>query len=288
MSPPRVIVGIDGSVTSFLALDAAAAEAQLRTAGLEVITCVADPDEAGPVLRAAAARVAQRHPCISVTTSSAVGDPADVLVERGSDASLTVVGNRGISGLAGLLLHSVGRRVAARTVAPLLVVRGANARGTTRRHRTGGLLLGLESDADADAALFAFEEAELRGTRLDVLHAWTYRQTPPDVLGHTPAEPVRESMELQARTRAVLPAEFLAPLRQNRPRLADKSRTVRSTPRHALIEATADADMVVIAIHPRHGRTGPELGPVTLALLQHAHCPVAIVPASGERDRARA
>jgi nucleotide-binding universal stress UspA family protein len=221
-----------------------------------------------------------------VTTSSAVVDPADVLVERGGDTSLTVVGSRGISGVAGLLLHSVSRRVAARTVAPLLVVRDANARFTTRRHRTGALLLGLESDADADAALFAFEEAELRGTRLDVLHAWTYRQTPPDVPGRSPAEPVRESIERQAKIRAALPGELLAPLRQTRPRLAVKSTTVRSTPCRALIEATAEADMVVIGTHPRRGRMGSEPGPVTLALLRHAHCPVAVVPLPGGQDRA--
>ncbi|UWE10572.1 universal stress protein [Actinacidiphila bryophytorum] len=47
----------------------------------------------------------------------------------------------------------------------------------------------------------------------------------------------------------------------------------------ALIAATAEADMVVVGTHPRQGRTGPELGPVAQALLRHAHCPVAIVPA---------
>lgn len=285
MSPPPVIVGIDGSVTSFAALDVAAAEAQLRTADLEVITCVADPDEAGPVLRAAAARVARRHPRLALTTASAVGDPAHVLVERGGDAALTVIGNRGIGGVAGLLLHSVSRRVAARTVAPLLVVRGADTIPATRRHR-GGLLLGLESDADADAALFAFQEAELHSTRLDVLHAWTYRQAPPSLPDDSP-EPVHESIERQARTRAALTGGLLMPLRETRPHLAVSSRTVRSAPCRALIAATAEADMVVIGTHPRCGRMGPELGPVTLALLRHAHCPVAIVPVLAGENRLR-
>lgn len=228
MSPPRVLVGIDGSVASFGALDVAAAEARLRTAGLEVVTCVDDLEEAGPVLRAAAARVARRHPGASVTTASAVGDPADVLAQRGGNASLTVVGSRDISGIAGLLLHSVSRRLAARTAGPLLVVRGADTPPNSRRHRAGALLLELEGDADADAALFAFEEAELRGARLDVLRARTHRRAPLDI---------------------------------------------------ALIAATAEADMVVIGTHPWRGRTGAELDPFAVALLRHAHCPVAIVPA---------
>jgi len=273
-------------MVSFGALDAAAAEARLRTAGLEVITCVDHPDEAGPVLRAAAARVARRHPGLSVTTSLVVGDPADVLAERGGGAVLTVVGSRDLSGIAGLLLHSVSRRLAARTVAPLLVVRGAGTPPPSRRSRAGGLLLGLESDADADAALFAFEEADLRQVRLDVLHAWTYRQTPPDNRDDRP-EPVLDSIERQARARADLTGGLLMPLRRTSPHLAVNSRTVRSTPCRALIGATADADMVVIDTHPRQGRPGTELGAVALALLRHAHCPVAIVPvlAAGIRLR---
>jgi nucleotide-binding universal stress UspA family protein len=269
MSPPRVIVGIDGSVASFAALDAAAAEAQLRSAELEVIMCVADPDEAGPVLRAAAARVARRHPGLPLTTASAVGDPAEVLLERGGEAALIVVGNRDIGGVAGLLLHSVSRRVAARTVAPLIVVRGADTLPVTRRHRKGGVLLGLESDADVDAALFAFQETELRGTRLDVLHAWTYRRNPLSILDVNP-EPAHDSMERQA-----------GPLR------AVNGRTSWRTPCRALIAATAQADMVVIGTHPRRGRTGPELDPTTLALLRHAHCPVAIVPVLAAEIRMR-
>lgn len=236
MSPPRVLVGIDGSVASFAALDVAAAEARLRTAGLDVVTCVDDPDEAGPVLRAAAARVARRHPGTSVTTVSAVGDPADVLAERGGAAALTVVGGRDISGIAGLLLHSVGRRPAARTPGPLLVVRGAHMPPASRRHRAGALLLEVGGGADADAALFAFEEAELHGARLDVPRARTHRRAPLDV---------------------------------------------------ALVAATAEADMVVVGTHPWRGRIGPELDPFAVALLHHAHCPVAIVPAPAPVAQAR-
>jgi nucleotide-binding universal stress UspA family protein len=260
---------------SFGALDAAAAEAQRRTADLEVVYSVADLDEAGPVLRAAAARVAHRHPGLAVITTAAVGNPADALVERGRGATLTVVASRGIGGCAGLLLHSVGQQVAARTAVPLLVVRGNDVRRTTQRSRTGGVLLGLESDADADAALFAFEEAQLRGARLDVLHAWTYQPTPAETPDPYPAEPVRERIVRHARAEAALPDEVVAPPRGTYPRLAVET---RSTPSRALIAATADADLVVIAAHRRRTRLGIQLGPVTGTLLHHAQCPVAIVP----------
>ncbi|MFI0897876.1 universal stress protein [Streptomyces sp. NPDC020983] len=278
MSPPQVVVGIDGSVPSFGALDVAAGEARLRTARLDVITCVGDPDEAGPVLRAAAARLARRHPGVPVTTSSAVGDPAAVLAERGAGAALTVVGSRHVRGAAGLLLHSVSRRLAARTVAPLLVVPGAGLPTAPRRHRAGGLLLGLESDADADAALFAFEEAALRGARLDVLHAWTYRPPPPGAAGGRPGPP-HDPAGHRAGAGAASAAGLLAPLCRSSPHQALHSGTVPSTPCRALIAATSQADLVVIGTRAGRGGNGSPPGPVARALLRHAHCPVVLVPA---------
>jgi nucleotide-binding universal stress UspA family protein len=225
MSAQRVVVGVDGSPLSFVALDAAAIESQRRTADLEVVTCVADLDEAGPILRVAASRVAERHPGLAVITTAVVGDPADALVERSRDAALTVVGSRDIGGIAGLMLHSVSHRVATRTDVPLLVVRGTNARRTTQHPGGGAVLLCLEDDDDAGAALFAFGEAELRHTHLDI-----------------------------------------------------GTGSVRSTPCRALIAATRDAELVVIAAHRQRNRLGVQLSPVARALLHHAYCPVAIVP----------
>jgi nucleotide-binding universal stress UspA family protein len=240
--------------------------------------CGSDLDECGPILRAAAARVTQCHPGLAVNTTAAVGDPADVLVERSRGAALTVVGSRGIGGFAGLLLHSVSHQVAARTAVPLLVVRGQDLRRMAQCSDTGRVLLGLESDADADAALFAFEEAGLRGAQLAVLHAWTYRHAPPRIPDPFSAEPVRERIVRQARAEAALPGEVVAPLRRTYPHLPVETRSVRSTPCRALIAATAGADLVVVAAHRRRTRLGGQLGPVTGALLHHAYCPLVIVP----------
>ncbi|MEU6848935.1 universal stress protein [Actinacidiphila alni] len=290
MSTQRVVVGVDGSPASFAALDVAAAEAGRRAGSLEVITCVGGLDEPGPVLRAAQERVAARHPGLTVRLWPAVGDPADVLVDRGRDACLVVVGSRGIGGVAALLMRSVSRRVAARTRAPLLVVRGTGPRDVARGRGTGPVLLGLESDGDLDAALFAFEEAELRGTGLEVLHAWTYREAVPpspgvpaaehvrEHVGEAVHEPVHEAVARQASAAAELPRGFVAPLRRHFPHLAVETRSVRSTPCRALIAATSGAQLVVIAAHRRTHRPGIQLGPVTEALLHHAHCPVAVVP----------
>lgn len=277
MSEQRVVVGVDGSVASFQALDTAAAEATRRAGFLDVVMCGGEFDEPGPFLRAAAARIAERHPELTVFTSPAVGDPADILLAKGRDAVLVVVGSRGLG--AGLLLRSVSQRMAARTTVPLLVVRTTRVRRAASRSPAGGVLLGLESDNDADAALFAFEEAQSRRTRLDVLHAWTYRQALPPAHGCCPAEPLQDTVARQATAAAILPRELVSPLLAAFPNLEVETRSVRSTPCRALIEATADAQLLVIAAHRRTTRLGIQLGPVIAALLHHAHCPVAVVPA---------
>jgi nucleotide-binding universal stress UspA family protein len=121
------------------------------------------------------------------------------------------------------------------------------------------VLLGLESDADADAALYAFEEAARRKAQLRIVHASTY---------HPFATPG-----------AAVPGHVVAPLRKRYPQVEVETLTVRSGPAHSLIDATFGADVVVIAAHRRPGRMGPQLGPVTHALLHHSHCPVVVVPA---------
>ncbi|WNI19446.1 universal stress protein [Actinacidiphila sp. ITFR-21] len=280
MDRQRVIVGVDGSLTAFGALDAAALEAERRRTGLEVVHCPADPDTAGPVLRAAAARVRGRHPCLRVTLSAVVGDPAEALLVRGGDAVLTVVGSRRPAGLAGLLAPSVGRRVAARARGPVLVVPGADVRHTAGRTAPGGVLLGLESDGDADAALFAFEEARLRDTRLDVLHAWTY---PPVTALVLPAGRLPGRVACQGAARSALPGRAAAPLREAGPRRPAESRPVRSAPCRELIEATGEADLMVVAVRPGGTGRGARPGPLVRALLRRSHCPVAVVPVGGAR-----
>ncbi|MCW2873417.1 universal stress protein [Actinacidiphila oryziradicis] len=179
----RVVVGVDGSIISVRALDRAAEEAALRGAALEIVYAVPDLDEAEPVLASALSRVRDRYPGLTVTTAPVAADPAQALAFRSRDAALTVVGTRGRwgsprafsygGGFAGLLLGSVSVRLAAHTHGPLLVVRGEPATGP------GGVLLGIESDADIDAAAYAFEEAARRGAPLRILHAWTYHRGTP-------------------------------------------------------------------------------------------------------------
>ncbi|MCC5033865.1 universal stress protein [Streptomyces sp. WAC 00631] len=281
MTTRRVVVGVDGSLLAVRALDRAAEEAALRGAALEIGYAVPDPDVAGPVLQTAVSRARARHPGLEATAVPLTGEPARALADLGRDAALTVVGSRGFGGFAGLLLGSVSLRLAAYTESPLLVVRR-----DAHPAEYGEVLLGIESDEDADASAYAFEEAERRHARLRIVHAWTYRYSVPDALVPVPATSVQEDINRQAAAEEAVPGFTVAGLREKHPRVGIETRTVRSGPVHALLNATRTADVVVIASHrrPGEGRYGFQLGHVTRALLHHAHCSVVVVPSPAEES----
>ncbi|MGX1372490.1 nucleotide-binding universal stress UspA family protein [Streptomyces canus] len=261
----RVVVGVDGSLIAVRALDWAAEEAVRRGAALHIVYAVPDRDEAQPVLASAEARIHERYPELPCTTAFAEGGAARALTRESEGADLTVVGTRGLGRLTGALFGSVSLRLAAHTHGPLLVVRGD--------HRCDGgreVLLGLESDSDADAAAYAFQEAERRGVRLRVLHAWTHRHTTPELPSPvTGANPGQEQ---------AVPHFDVAELRRRYDGIGVESLTVRTDPAQAMLEATREAALVVVGAH-RHGHGAePRLGPIGHTLLHRSHCPVVVVP----------
>ncbi|WP_330292380.1 universal stress protein [Streptomyces sp. NBC_00576] len=56
------------------------------------------------------------------------------------------------------------------------------------------------------------------------------------------------------------------------------TRTVRTGPAPALLEATCDAAVVVVSARRGPQRLGRQLGLVTHTLLNHSRCPVVVVP----------
>ncbi|ANS70123.1 universal stress protein UspA-like protein [Streptomyces lincolnensis] len=274
MNSQYVVVGVDGSTVAVRALDRAAKEAVRRGATLRVVYAVPDRDEAGPILASSAARIHAQHPGLPVVTRASEGGAARALLRESGGTALTVVGNRGFGAFSGLLFGSVSLRLAASIRGPLLVVRGDHRCDDGRE-----VLLGLESDADADAAVYAFQEAERRGTRLRVLHSWTHRRIAPELPSPVPAtSPGQRELALRDAAEEAVPRFTMAELHDRYPEVAIETRTVRTGPAHALLEATGEAGLVVIGVHRHSDRLRPRLGPVALTLLHRSHCPVAVVP----------
>jgi nucleotide-binding universal stress UspA family protein len=137
----RVVVGVDGSTGSLVALRFAAAEARLRGGELHVVHAwMARLSGYGRLLGGAPAptlrerahatllgsmRAAGHDGCqgIPVRAEAIEGAEWDVLTEVAEAADLLVVGSRGRTGWTNLLLGSVSLRVLAYSPCPVAVVR---------------------------------------------------------------------------------------------------------------------------------------------------------------------
>ncbi|WP_037891651.1 universal stress protein, partial [Streptomyces viridochromogenes] len=176
----------------------------------------------------------------------------------------------GLSRFGTLLLGSTAGHLAAHAACPVLVVRGRPA-------PAGPVLLAVDGSPAAHGAVeFAFAQASLHGTDLVALHAWsTHTERAYDGPGDPPFVTYDED-RLRDEEQRVL-AEALGGLGERYPDVTVHRRLVRGRIRHTLIEASADAGLVVVGARGRGGFTGLLLGSVSQALLHHAHCPVAVV-----------
>jgi nucleotide-binding universal stress UspA family protein len=135
----KIIVGVDGSHRSVEALEWGAGYAEMTGSVLCAITCCeplkADMwipnspsglDPLGPTkskLKFLAEEVKKRHPELIIETQVIEGDAAKVLEHEAKGADLLVVGNRGLGGVSGLVLGSVGMHCVSHAPCPVVVLR---------------------------------------------------------------------------------------------------------------------------------------------------------------------
>ena len=139
-APGSIVVGIDGSEGSLIALRAAAHEARLHDAALEVVVVwhpgivgsmpvfgVGTPveEQLGELRRGLAGTLEAEGLAdgdLEVRSRVVNGHAAEVLVDASADAALVVVGSRGHGGVAGRVLGSVSQQVVAHARCPVMVV----------------------------------------------------------------------------------------------------------------------------------------------------------------------
>jgi len=140
------------------------------------------------------------------------------------------------------------------------------------------VLLGLDPANPRDeVAEFAFSAAAHRATRVRVVHGWRM----PSSLAHGrhPADEQRRA-DLE-RDEAEHLAEALRPWREKFPHIEVVQQARPGSASRLLVDASADASLVVVGRregHPRYGPHGPRIGPITHAVLHHSTAPVAVVP----------
>ncbi|WP_068269409.1 universal stress protein [Aldersonia kunmingensis] len=139
-SAQPVLVGVDGSPVSDVAVGAAFREAAERRTGLVALHCWADLDEAifyGAGIIAPAGRDAdteeallaeqlagwhEEYPDVVVARKIEVSAPAKKLIQYSKSAQLVVVGSRGRGGFRGLLLGSTSNSLVQHAHCPIMVV----------------------------------------------------------------------------------------------------------------------------------------------------------------------
>ncbi|MGA2209190.1 MAG: universal stress protein [Acidimicrobiales bacterium] len=135
---PLILVGVDGSPEAATALAFAVEEARLRGARLHVVHAYpvlsaltgSTGDELYAHLEADAKELLQRVAAagpsvegLAVDYIGVPGNPAEVLIEASREATLLVVGSRGLGGFMGLVMGSVSSQCVHHSHCPVLVVR---------------------------------------------------------------------------------------------------------------------------------------------------------------------
>jgi nucleotide-binding universal stress UspA family protein len=300
----RVLLATDGSATAQVAVDLVASIDWPAPTNIDVVSAVAsgvaifggpwppvppvdtsrfDEDmrrEAASILDAAAARL--DGPGRTISTASAAGRAADVIIETATDdgVDLVVVGSRGHGTLETMLVGSVAAEVVDRAPMPVLVARRDSLRTVifawdgsvgaehaadfmTTSGIFGGSTIHVLSVADVDPLRWV--DRSMLG---DDLTAMEYAEA---------AEPSRRQHEEMARQMAERLAE--AGL-QAVPRQEDGDPATRIV---GAAEASA-ADLVVVGTHGRTGLSRLLLGSVARNVLLHAGCSVLV---AHEKDRPR-
>jgi nucleotide-binding universal stress UspA family protein len=275
----RIIVGFDGSPAAAQALTWAVDEAHRHRAKLTAWTFAGgrrpipvppaadEPAGASAALRAVQSAAERLLGDAPGEHRIGAGDPAAELVRASADADLLVVGSRGASPVAGLLLGSISRACLHAAHCSVVVVRPPpEPSGPHRR-----VIVGIDaSPASRHALAVAAEEARLRGAVLHAIHAVHW-----DHLGAELVAPT--TRQLIALGKHLVDAELAGSGVSARPVVI---------PGHAgdvLVRHSAHADLLVVGSRGHGLLAGLLLGSTSDHCVRHAGCPVMVVRASADR-----
>jgi len=217
---------------------------------------------------------------IAVTTRVATGIPSEEVITaaRAEDSDLIVVGTRGKTGLAHVLLGSTAERVTRGAPCPVLTVRmePADNEGESTLSRPVTLeriLVPVDfSDCSLDAFEYAVEVAQQAKASVMLLHV---------------LEPVSYGLDFDLghiRTREDVRASWTKRLEElasslRHPDVAVDVQLRGGFPSDSIIDSvqTLPCDLIVMGTHGRRGISHALSGSVAEAVLRKARCPVVAV-----------
>lgn len=274
-----IVVGVDGSARSRAAADWAAREALQRRLLLQVVH-VSElsgsdlPESWRDLPRTSSDRTVAElasHPLeLAVEEIRVDGEPTQELLALGASAEVLVLGMRGAGGFAGLAVGSVARAVTESSARPVVLVPGGPA-CTGTGWRTDKVALGVDARQPDDAAVdFAFERASRLSVRLRAVHAWKMAGVDGSLSPFAAPDKHRAAQEDDE---VQLLSDALRPWREKYPRVRVLEDVVLWGAGEALVRASGRSELLVA------GRRGNTLGTAVNRLVEHADCPVVVVPA---------
>ncbi len=291
----QIVVGYDGSTNAVAALEWAAREAAGRGAGLRVVMTLPRFFEgmAAPIGSISSVVPAPAHHTVETVGEDArrlaakflpedrvrlteeVGSPAAVLIRASERARMLVVGNRGHGSFGSMVLGSVSSAVAGHAACPVTVVRGAVDDPDHRRPVTVGVDY---VEPSAPAVLVAAELASRWAVPLRVVSAWASLDQGAAVLPHLRPDSVAELARSRFDMARVAAEQAAEAARAQAPGLEVDVITPEAPAAVVLEDDSRRSGLVVLGTR----RLGPlmrlVLGSVSHAVLNHASCPVTIVP----------
>ncbi|MBO2447951.1 universal stress protein [Actinomadura barringtoniae] len=281
---PNVLVGYDGTDEGEAALRWAVEEARLRGRDLLVCHCWRWPFPISYIdydiehvvrrmgehlLDQGVARARRLAPSLTVHKRLMDGPAYAALMHESLDAEVIVVGAHGggVHERDEVVLGSTALQLPARSRRPVVVVREPGD-----RHER--VVVGVDGSAGGDAALaLAFEEAALRGWRLQAVHGcWD-----PGAVARTEIALFADEDQLK-RSCGELLERTVAPWRVKYPHVEAETSLMLEGPRESLMAAAGAAGLIVLGSRGGGGIKPMLLGATSTALLQHAPCSVAIAP----------
>jgi nucleotide-binding universal stress UspA family protein len=281
-----VVVGVDGSPSSRLALRWAAAKARCAGQPLHVIHAletevvlreneqlctpeVAADDDA--VLTSALELVATDAPGVHAVAHSVTGFAVTTLTAASRLAGTLVAGSRGRGAIPAALLGSVSQQLVLHSCCPVIVVRDSRA---LTPQQGAPVVVGVDGSEESAAAVgYAFAHASETGRPVIALHSWWWEP----LEGVNVGEPWTGDWTQISTQEGALLAESLGGWREKYPDVHVEERSVRGDPVVDLVEQSRGAALLVVGSRGRGGFAGLLLGSVSQRVLKRASCPVAVV-----------
>ncbi len=281
-----IVVAVDGSPSSHQAAEWGAVAASLHDVPLHLIASVAVIGGFAPAMSvpqaeltwmrddgerivaevAQVAREAVRESAVPITTEVTMDLIIPTLLDRSKSARTVVVGSRGLGAFQRGLLGSVSTAVVRHAHCPVTVIHERSATDSVSLGKP--VLVGVDgSECSVAAVQYAFAEAARRKVDLVALHSWSDASTI--------ALPANWD-DVAEEERAVL-AERLAGFAEQYPDVQVRRIVVPDRPVRALLDASADAQLVVVGSRGRGGFTGMLLGSTSNALLHVVECPITVI-----------